>query len=453
MRRIPALVQGGGLKARAIRSTLFTLVGFGGAQVIRLASNLILTRLLFPEAFGLMALIMVILQGLAMFSDVGVGPAIMQSKRGDETRFLNTAWTIQAARGFVLWIVAALLAYPMSMLYNEPRLFEMMPVLALTLIITGFNPTRLMSANRHLNLGRLTAIDITTQGAGAVCAVILAYLTGSVWSLVASGIFSAALQLVLYWRFLEGISNTFDWERPAARELINFGKWIFLSTVAGFVVSQADKLLLGKFLPIDQFGIYNIAFFLATFPMFLGNVLIHRLLIPVYRERPPGETRANFLALRKMRILVSGALIAFVAIPSFFGVWLAEFLYDPRYHAAGPMVVLLAAMQVPLIIALTYDQAALAAGDSRSYFVLQGARAGVITVGLFVGLEVAGLYGALIAIGVAGLCVYPVVVWLAHRMSAWDPIHDICFFLFGGIMVACALWVNGDSLRALATGG
>ena len=88
------LTQGSGLMARATRSAGLNLMGFGTGQVLRLASNLILTRLLFPEAFGVMAMVSVFLMGLAMFSDVGVGPAIMQSKRGDDRDFLNTAWTI-----------------------------------------------------------------------------------------------------------------------------------------------------------------------------------------------------------------------------------------------------------------------------------------------------------------------------------------------------------------------
>ena len=69
--------------SRALRSSAFTVVGYGGQQVLRLASNLILTRLLFPEAFGMMVLVSVFMMGLNMFSDVGVTPAIMQSKRGD----------------------------------------------------------------------------------------------------------------------------------------------------------------------------------------------------------------------------------------------------------------------------------------------------------------------------------------------------------------------------------
>lgn len=88
------MVTGNRLMARALRSTSWIVLGYGGSQAIRLASNLILTRLLFPEAFGLMALIQVVIVGLTLFSDVGIAPSIAQSKRGDDRDFLDTAWTI-----------------------------------------------------------------------------------------------------------------------------------------------------------------------------------------------------------------------------------------------------------------------------------------------------------------------------------------------------------------------
>ena len=103
-------IRGEGLMARAFRSAAITVLGFGASQAIRLASNLILTRLLFPEAFGMMAIVGVFLIGLAMFSDVGVGPSIMGSARGDEPDFLDTAWTIQIARGLILLVIALALA-------------------------------------------------------------------------------------------------------------------------------------------------------------------------------------------------------------------------------------------------------------------------------------------------------------------------------------------------------
>ncbi|WP_418592810.1 oligosaccharide flippase family protein [Ponticoccus sp. (in: a-proteobacteria)] len=445
-----ARLQGASLGARVMRSSLFTLGGFGANQVIRLASNLILTRLLFPEAFGLMALVTVFLVGLGQFSDVGVTPAILQSKRGDDQSFLDTAWTIQVARGVGLWFVAGACAWPMAWAYNEPVLAQMLPVAALVLVINGFRPTRMVTANRHLMLGRVTLLDIGTQVGGVVTAVVLAWWMQSVWALVISGIVGAALEVLLNSRFLPGPANRLHWERAAAQELIGFGKWVFLATVCGFVFSQADKILIGRFAPLDLFGVYNIGYFWASFPMMLGSMLVLKILIPIYRERPPAESRANFLKLRQMRLGVTGLLLGFTGLFALGSSWIVHTLYDGRYHQAGAMAVLLACMQMPQIIVQTYDQAALAAGDSRRFFVLALVRATLMVLCILAGIQAAGLVGAILGIGAAYLLAYPVVVWLARRMGAWDPMHDIAYGLVAALLALAAIRLNWDDIAALS---
>lgn len=442
-------LQGNSLAARASRSALLTVGGFGFAQALRLASNLILTRLLFPEAFGLMALVLVWLMGLGLFSDVGITPSILHSKRGDDPDFLNTAWTMQILRGVGLWVVACLLAYPMALVYQEPMLTQILPVAALLLLFNGFRPTRMITANRHLNLGRLTVLEALVQFIGVSSSVILALWTGSIWALVAAGVVGAAAELVIYSAFLPGMRNRLRWEAKAVKELFSFGKWMFLSTACGFFYLQADKLLIGKFIPLDAFGVYNIGFFLAAFPMMLGNMVTQKVLIPIYREAPPRESRANFLKLRKMRFLASAALIPMVGIFALLGVWIVDLLYDPRYADAGAVAVVLACAQIPAILVLTYDQAALAVGDSKRFFVLSALRALFMVGCLLIGLQMGGLVGALVGQGIAYVMTYPVVVWLARRMGAWDPLHDAVFAAIGAVLTALALGVNWSAILAL----
>ncbi|NDW32128.1 oligosaccharide flippase family protein [Salipiger sp. PrR007] len=445
--------SGASLGARVLRSSLLTVGSFGFSQALRLGSNLILTRLLFPEAFGLMALVSVFLMGLMQFSDVGVTPAILQSKRGDDRAFLDTAWTIQVLRGIGLWLCACALAWPMSLFYDEPQLMHLLPVAGLSLLIVGFRPTRMDSANRHLLLGRVTLLELATQTIGVGSAVLLAWATGSVWSLVLSGLISSLVEVTANSLLLAGGRNRFRMEPEARHELVTFGKWIFLSTVCGFFFSQGDKILIGKYLSLDAFGVYNIGYFLASFPMLLGGMVTRKVLIPIYRESPPRESRQNFLRLRKMRFSVTGALLVLVASFAVCGHGLVELMYDERYLAAGAVTVLIACMQMPQIIVQTYDQAALAAGDSRSFFVLALARALLMVGCILVGLETYGLIGALLGYGAAFALAYPVVVWLARRMGVWDPLHDLCFALFGAALAALAISLNWPAVTALSSQG
>lgn len=450
MRRIAQSFAGNRLTARILRSASWVMVGYGGAQAIRLASNLILTRLLFPEAFGLMTLVTVVTVGLMMFSDVGIGPSISQSKRGDDPDFLDTAWTIQVMRGATLWGVTLLLALPMARFYDQPDLAIYLPIAGIALLISGFLPTRIETAHRHLVFGRLTVLDLTSQLIGVVAMIVLALVTRSVLALVLGSLFGVAAKLVLTSRYLPGQRNRFRLERTALREQVHFGKWIFLSTAFAFVSAQGDKAVLGKLLDMRSLGIYNIGFFLASFPVMLGGSVTQQLMIPIYRDRPPGESAENRARLRKMRLLLTGGIFALLAGMALAGPWLVGWMYDARYAAAGGMVTLIALAFLPLAIGLSYDRAALAAGNSRGAFVYSALRS-VLQMGLLYGGYVSfGLIGALVSQGLAFLLAYPVLVRLARRHGAWDAVHDAVFYALALALSAVALWLHWPDLVALA---
>lgn len=441
---------GGGLLARAARGAGWTALGFGGGQALRLASNLVLARLLFPEAFGLMALVSVFLTGLAMFSDVGIGPSIMQSRRGEDPAFLDTAWTMQIMRGALLWLASWAAAGPAARFYDAPMLAQLLPAAGLTLLIAGFNPTRIELAQRRLTLGRVMAADLGAQLAGAAAMIALALATRSVWALVLGALVAAAAKLALSHLMLPGPRNRLRWEGAAARELIGFGKWIFLSSALGFVVAQGDRAILGRFLTLDMLGIYNIGYFLASAPMMLAGAVVSRIMIPVYRDSPPAADPRNFARLRRLRFALSGAAMALIALMAFAGPALVDLLYDARYHAAGAIVTAAALAQMVQALGMTYDQSALAAGDSRSYFWLFAARATFQTAFILLGATHGGLLGALIGQGLAFAASHPLIALLARKHGAWDPLHDAVFALGGMALGAGALWHAREALGALS---
>lgn len=450
MRSLTSAFQGNRLRARVLRGSSWLVIGYGGSQALRLASNLILARILFPEAFGLMALVSVVTVGLMMFSDVGIGPAIAQNERGDDPDFLNTAWSIQVIRGFGLWVGACLLAWPMAQLYGAPELATYLPIAGVSLALAGFNPTRIETAHRHLVVGRLTLLDLAGQTIGIGSMIGLAWITQSVIALVIGGVIGAAAKLILTHLYLPGAANRFRWERAAARELMGFGKWIFLSTAFWFVSSQGDKAILGKFLNLDTLGIYNIGYFLASFPLLLGHAVNQRVMIPVYRESPPAASPENAAKLRKLRAMISLGIIALLAVMAFAGPALVTLLYDDRYALAGGIVVVIACALIPQVIGMTYDQAALAAGDSRRFFVFSGSRAVVQVTFLLIGITQFGLLGALVALGLSVLIVHPVLIWLARVHHAWDPRHDLVAAIGAGLVILLAVWAHWGRITELA---
>jgi O-antigen/teichoic acid export membrane protein len=230
---------------------------------------------------------------------------------------------------------------------------------------------------------------------------------------------------------------------------MRFGKWIFLSTICGFLVAQGDKLLLGKYLSLSTLGIYNLGYFLASFPLLMAGAVTGRVLIPLYRDCPPGDSRENFQKLQLVRLGLSGGTVTLLLMMAFVGVPTVELLYDPRFHAAGPVVVALACAQLPQAIIMTYDQSALAVGDSRRFFMLMAPRAAVLVGFMFVGVSFAGLLGAILGIAVATLSIYPLYARPARRYGAWDPQHDILLAVVAALFGGVAIWLNWETLLRL----
>lgn len=424
------------LIARLLRGAAFTSGGFVIAQVLRFASNLILTRILFPEAFGLMALLTMILMGLTLLSDTGVQQSIMGHKRGDDTDFLNTAWTLNALRGGVLWFVACALALPAAAIYQAPDLLAIIPVGALALVLSGLAPTRIYTAQRHLILGRIMAIELVAQAIGIVLMIALAYVTGSVWALVWGALATAGVKLALEWTWVPGPGNRLRWERDSARALLSFGGWIMLSSAFGFLLSQGDRAILGVVLSIEGLGIYNIAWFLASFPILLANALVGRLLIPAYRESMDAALPALDARIRRLRMILTGAVALMLVGMALLGPWLVGWLYDQRYALAGPMIVMIASASLMPLVTLTYDQAALARGESRRFFVMMAVRASLQTTFFLLGVMLAGMPGALAGQAVAAILAYPLMAKMAHEMGVWDLRHDM-IYLGMGLVAGC----------------
>src|SRR5688500_17508208 len=173
------------LSRKVFTGSVWTIGAYGASQLMRLASNLVLTRLLFPAAFGIMGIVAVVLQGLQMFSDLGVTSAAVRHPRGDDEEFLRTAWSVQLSRSFVVYGLVVLSAYPVARFYRMPELTSLLPVSGLSVIITGLASTALITKNRKLELGPLTAIELGTQALGVGVTIALAWWRPSVWSLVA----------------------------------------------------------------------------------------------------------------------------------------------------------------------------------------------------------------------------------------------------------------------------
>ena len=426
------------LRQRVLQSGSWTLVGHGVSQALRLGGNLILTRLLFPEAFGLMAIFQAVNYGVHMLSDVGIGPSIVQKERGNEPDFLNTAWTIQIVRGFLACVVLCALALPMAKLYGEPLLASMLPVAGLIAIIAGFTSTKVFTAQRNMEAARITQIEIGTSALGLLCTILLAWIQKSVWALVWGGVITACMKTLASHIVLHGIKNQFAWDRDAVNQLKGFGRWILLGSALTFLSMEGARLLLGVLLDMRQLALYTLA---STMSLMVWQALQQvsgRVFFPAYSEvyrTNPQNLASVLLKTRLILILPSWCLGVFFI---FLGAQFMDLLYDERYHGSGYMLELLAAGSLIRCLWGSYSGVLLAMGKAANETILTAIQIACQIGGMYVGYLYWDGTGIVVGVAAASWIMYPVNSFVMARYGLWQPKIDLIFIAASVVIVMLA---------------
>ncbi|KIC45488.1 hypothetical protein RA29_20830 [Tateyamaria sp. ANG-S1] len=437
------------VKGRTVRGILATIWLAGGGQMLRFASNLLLTRLLFPEAFGIMALVQVIIGGLVMFADAGLRGSVVQNPRGDEPAFLDTVWTVQILRGIALWLIISLLAVVFSRFFQQPQLIHILPVAGVTLVIQGLHSTKVLSAQRHLQLGRHASLTLASQMIGLIGTAFLAYFLQTVWALAIGMLIQPTIALLLYARYLEGHRNRLALERASLRDIFNLGKFLSISSIATYVMNQSDRAILGTAITVDLLGIYGLALALAQIPTTLTQRIAGSVLFPLYRMRHPLDdlrNQTNLFKVRRLLVLAGCSMLSLVALT---GPWLVETLYDDRYKAAGGIAVLLAVALMPRMIMTGVMNSAVAKGNSFAMMAVNLSTA-IVQLTILVALVPSfGIIGVSVAIGLAPVIVYPLVAYYSAQYKTWDGWGDLAFFVTSSTLTAYALWLHWNDIQTV----
>jgi len=419
------------------------MIGYGASQLIRFGSNLVLSRLLFPEAFGLAALVNILNQGLIMLSDVGLPTVIIQSERGDDPRFLNTAFTWQAARAGGLWVAACACALPMALFYKEPELKQLIPIGALSVLLLGFRSTAYYTMRRRLTLAPLMVIELASQAAAVSLMIPWAKIKPSVWALVAGTVVSALTAAVGSHMLRVGYRNRFEWDRESAQSMFHFGKWIAGSSMLTFASAQGDRLILGHYMGAATLGVYSIAVFLSGS---LGEAITritHGVFFPAYsRVRSEGNQRLQEVFYRT-RLAVDGLVVPALGGLTALGPFVVHLLYDKRYVDAGWMLRVLAIRVAIACLASPAQFCLFALGQSRYGFFLNLARVVALVAGVPLGFHLAGINGLIWAVTlseVPALIVVYVGFTRAGLLSVKHELRVPAFYAAGlGLGYACLL--------------
>lgn len=435
------------LGSRASRGAVASIAGQVASQGLRMAGSLVLARLLFPEAFGLMALVNMLILGLQVLTELGLTPAIVRHPRGDERAFLDTAWTIGVVRGVALWLLGIALAWPMSVVYREPILVTIVPVATLSALLGGLTSTKIATLTRHLRPAPVVAIEVGSQAVAFVAMIALAFAWHSVWVLVLGGLVAGALRTLLSHVAIPGPRNRFRWEAETRADLVSFGKWLFVSSVFTFFAMRSDVVLLGRVLPVDVLGVYSIGMMLSQVVRDVLQQLTRFVIMPALSASHRAGADALAANMARVRSAAAPAALFAILAATFLAQPFFVWLYDDRYHAAA----WIAQLSMPAVwfafLAEISGSALLAAGDSRSWAFVTGVRAVAIVVACVAGFAIGGLPALLVGVALATLLTYVLAaIALAKRgprTLAADLPHTVFGLAIGAAGVALSL--RGDA--------
>jgi len=314
--RIHNLRVGDSLKSRLARGG--TWLGSANAleQTFRLLRNMILTRLLAPEAFGLMAIVLAVNTAFESFTEIGISQAIVQNPKGHEKTYLNGAFVLSFIRSIGLFLIAFFAAPFIAQFYGNPDLVLLMRVAFLSILFKGAMSPHAYVAVKQLNFKRWVFINNGGGIIGIFVAISLAFIMRDVWALVIGFTVEALFRLLLSYcicPFLPGVK----FKEESLRALFKYAQGMLGLPILTFIFMRTDIFVLGKLVNQSDLGLYAMAMTLAYIPTRLVTQLFGQILMPAFSEIQFDMDRVNAAFLKITSVIV------FLCLP----LWIFAVLY------------------------------------------------------------------------------------------------------------------------------
>lgn len=340
----------GSLKASARSGSRWAALGLTGAKLSTLVVFVVLARLLTPQEFGVVAIATVFVALARVFVEGGFSEALIQ--RADlERGHVDTVFWTSVGTGVLFAGVLVLAAGPLSALYGEPVLAQILPVLAIGPLVSAFGSTHTALLKRAMRFRSLAIRAIISNLVAGVAGIVVALLGGGVWALVVQFLVLSAVQTIMLWILASsrpGLTVT----RRHFHDIFSFSRNSLGSWLLQFTNSRGDDFLIGSILGPGPLGLYSVAYRLLTT---LNDVITRSLLhvaLPVFSrlQHDPARLRSAYCLVLKVGTALAfpGFLFFTVAAPE-----VVEVVFGDRWMPAAPVMAVLAiygALQTALMI-------------------------------------------------------------------------------------------------------
>jgi O-antigen/teichoic acid export membrane protein len=410
--------------------------------LLRLGGNIVLTRLLAPEAFGVVGVIVSVMIVLAMVSDLGFLDFVVRHRKGADPRLLDVLWTIRFGQSALQAAAMLAGAWPIARFLGKAGLAAPIAATAPLFLLDALCPMTLLLAQRQGRVRTTCTIELAALAVQIGSNLALSLVMPDYRALIVGLYVGAAVRAILTLAMIGGGLRP-AWDRTLAREFFAFSRWILPSTLLTLLLTQSDKFLFARLFSVAGFGVYmlpaNIALALQPF----GRSYVERYFFPLvartWQETPSSLGRIFHAARRRAFLLLFAGLGFGIGVaPALFGA-----LFDHRYEYGWIYLSVLLLRNAFDLDAFINIQTVLAMGRTSPMLRANGIRLilfAIAAAALFRPLGPIALPLALTA-AEAGALVYTIL--LLRRAGLFDPRAHMLYY---AALLGAALAGAGMSL-------
>ena len=250
----------------------------GGSLLISFISNMVLARLLTPDDFGCVGIILIFVSIADLFIDSGLGAALIQKKDVVQKDY-NTVYTVNFAISLFLYTLIFISAPFFARFFVVQDLDVYLRVVSVSILIRAFFVVQSADLLKNFRYKELSISGIIATASSVLIAIIMAWKGFGVWSLVAKNIVQPLVMCILY-RICSHIHTQFGFDRDSFKELFGFGWFVMLTSLIDVVYSNSVSLIVGKRYTVKELGYYNQASSLQQIPSYSLAMVINQVLFP-----------------------------------------------------------------------------------------------------------------------------------------------------------------------------
>jgi PST family polysaccharide transporter len=327
------------LKGKAVRAGIINVGARGFGVVVRLASIMILGRLLNPVDYGLVAMVMAFTGVLALFGGFGLFQAAVQRSSLSEEESTGLFW-MNVGFGGLLTLVTILAAPLISRFYHEPRLLAITDVVGASFIVAGAGIQHNVLLQRRMMFGVKATIESVALLVGTVLSIAMAVAGYGYWALIAATVTVPLVATIGLWiatGWIPGAPKI----APGSGSMLRFGFGATMTDFVSYVAVNADKLLIGRVLGTEALGLYGRTFNLINFPSETLNMTAGEVAFAALSRTKdePERFRRYFLKIYALVVTLS---VPMTIIFGLFADDLVEVVLGPKWTAAAEIFRLLA---------------------------------------------------------------------------------------------------------------